>query len=381
MAEETETPIHIPIPLLEPDIGSAEKALVQQCLTDNWVSSAGPYVADFEQQIARICGRKHAIATASGTAALHLACISLKIGRDDFVIVPDWTFSATANAVIHAGAIPVLVGINPENWGLDATYVASAINDLEALPKAIITVNPPAMVADPTSVQALAAEYDIPVIEDAAGALGSSFNGQMAGSIGTCSTLSFNGNKILTTGGGGMLLTDDDALADRARHLSSQARIGGRYIYDDVGYNFRMPSLNAALGLGQLQRLSEMLKIKRAIFKRYQDFLENRSGLNFMPVDHLEESNAWMACCVTENAEDSGDLLRHLNEHHIQARPFWERLSDQIPYQQYPCYCADDILSGRVISLPSSSTLSVAEQERVLACLEIWLNQKSGTVA
>ena len=379
MAEETDSPIHIPIPLLEPDIGTAEKALVQQCLTDNWVSSAGPYVADFEQQIAELCGRKYAIATASGTAALHLACISLQIGRDDFVIVPDWTFSATANAVIHAGATPVLVGINPENWSLDAAYVASAIDDLESLPKAVITVDPPAMVADPTWLQAVAGEYDIPIIEDAAGALGSSFNGQMAGSFGTCSTLSFNGNKILTTGGGGMLLTDEDELAERARHLSSQARVGGRYIYDDVGYNFRMPSLNAALGLGQLQRLSEMLRIKRTIFKRYQDFLQNRKGLDFMPLDHLEDSNAWMACCLAPTAEAAEDLLQHLNDHHIQARPFWERLSDQRPYQHYPCYCADDILSGRVISLPSSSTLTVAEQERVLACLEIWLEQGAGS--
>ncbi|RED46170.1 DegT/DnrJ/EryC1/StrS family aminotransferase [Aestuariispira insulae] len=378
MASETLKNSSKPVPLLEPDIGPAERARVDQCLADNWVSSAGPYVSAFEKRVAGLANRRHGIATASGTAALHLALLSLGIGRDDFVLVPDWTFSASANAVIHAGAVPVFIDIDPESWDLDASSLEQALSGLDRKPAAMMVVDPPSLLGDLPRWEAMARGHGIPLIEDAAGALGSRRESRPAGHFGTLSTFSFNGNKILTTGGGGMMVTDDDALAEKARHFSAQARTGQVYRYDAAGYNFRMPSLNAALGLAQCDRLDAMLSRKREIAARYRAFFDGNNHLSFMPLNNLQDSNAWMSCCVTDTTDAAEDLVRHLDVAGIMARPFWCGLSDQPPYQAYPAYLSGGSarLSGRVVSLPSSSTLTDQDLDRVLAALQEWPHQQ-----
>ncbi len=360
------------IPLAIPDIGGAEAAALVRCIEDNWVSSAGPDVGAFEAAIAEIAGVSHGVATVNGSAALHLALLVAGVGPGDRVIVPDWTFAATANAVRHAGATPVFVDVTSESWTLDPAQLPAAIE--AEMPAAVIVVHALGHPADMDAILEIAAAGDVRVIEDAAGAIGTTCGGKPVGGLGDAGVFSFNGNKTVTAGGGGALVTRHADWALRARHLSTQARTGAAYQHDAAGFNYRMPNVNAALGLAQLGRLSNLLAAKRMIAARYDAALTGRPDLAPMPRCHWAQSGCWLYSVRCADREMAASLIGHLDHAGVDARSFWEALSDQPPYAGSPTYLTGVAagLSGTVVSLPCSSHLSEADQGRVIAALTDW---------
>jgi len=360
------------IPLAVPDLRGNEAAYLQRCIADGWVSSAGPYVTEFEKAIAALVGVGHGVAIVNGTAALHLALVAAGVAKGDRVIVPDWTFAATANAVLMAGAAPVFVDVQEASWALDAKLLERAIG--QHRPAAIIAVHVLGHPADMDPIMAVARARGVPVIEDAAGAIGAFYKGRPVGSLGDAATFSFNGNKTVTTGGGGAIVTGREDWAKHARALSTQARPGTAYRYEEAGFNYRLPNVNAALGLAQLERLDAMLAAKRAIAARYDAALAGRADLSPMPRAAWAKSGCWLYSVRCATREGAASLVAHLDAASITARTFWEALSPQAPYRAYPVVRSGvaDALSGKVVSLPCSSNLTDAEQARVIDALAAW---------
>jgi dTDP-4-amino-4,6-dideoxygalactose transaminase len=360
------------IPLAVPDLRGNEAAWLQRCIADGWVSSAGPYVSQFEKAIAAVAGVGHGVAIVNGTAALHLALVAAGVGKGACVIVPDWTFAATANAVLMAGAVPVFVDVEEASWALDAKLLERAIDQHK--PAAIIAVHVLGHPADMDPILDIARTRRVPVIEDAAGAIAASYKGRPAGGLGDAATFSFNGNKTVTTGGGGAIVTRREDWATRARALSTQARPGTAYRYDEAGFNYRLPNVNAALGLAQLERLAEMLAAKRAIAARYDAALAGRADLSPMPRAAWAKSGCWLYSVRCATRADAESLVAHLDVVQITARTFWEALSPQAPYRAFPVVRTGvaEALSGRVVSLPCSSHLTETELGRVIAALADW---------
>ena len=365
-----------PIPLSVPDLRGNEKEYLARCVTDNWVSSAGPFVTEFEASIARLTGRRHAVSTVNGTAALQLALSSAGVGAGDLVIVPDWTFAATANAVVHAGATPYFVDIAADSFTLDPELVARS---LKTVPRgrritAVVPVHAAGHAPDMDGIMEVCGKSEIAVIEDAAGAIGAAYKGQPAGSLGDASIFSFNGNKLVTAGGGGVVMTDREDWAQRVKHLSTQARIGDEYEHDAIGANLRMTNLNAAVGIAQLERLDEMMAARKRIAQRYDGAIAERNDLSTMPRARWATGNSWMYTLRTASEDDAQKLCAHFLERKIGARPFWRSLSAQAPYSGMPKLLTGvaDEVSGRTVSLPCSSNLTDDEQSRVIDALNSW---------
>jgi perosamine synthetase len=365
------------IPLAVPDLGEAEAAAVARCITDNWVSSAGPDVTRFEARMAEMTGRAHGVALVNGTAALYIALRVAGVGAGDKVLVPDFTFAATANAVLQAGATPVFLDVTEESWTLDPSLLTDAIAKHRL--KAAIPVHVLGHPADMDAIMAICRQAGVTVIEDAAGAIGARYRGQPAGGLGDAAIFSFNGNKTVTAGGGGMIVTDDESWARQARAVSTQAREGSGYRYREAGFNYRLPNLNAALGLAQLGRLDEMLAAKRTIAARYDQALAGRDDLVPMPRCGWAESGCWLYSVRCASRGDAAALTQYLDHENIEARVFWEPLSEQAPYADAPRRLTGVAarLSGTVVSLPCSSQLSEPEQLRVIAALQAWGGQRA----
>lgn len=366
------------IPLAVPDLRGREQEYLERCIRDNWVSSAGPFVTELEQVVARQSDRSHGIAVVNGTAALHLALLAAGVGPGDYVIVPDWTFAASANAVYQCGAVPYFVDIDRESWTLDCDLVREVLHDTERLVSAILAVDTLGHPADHDALSVVAGE--VPIVSDAAGSIGATYKGRPTGAFGVLATISFNGNKTVTAGGGGMVLTDDGDAAGRIRHLSTQARTGSDYLHDARGFNYRMTNVNAAIGLAQMERLDELVQAKRAIAERYDGLVAQWETVEPMPRLAWSESSCWLYSIALPDEETAAALLRHLNGHGVQARSFWRSLSAQQPYADSPT-CLSGVsraLSGRVISLPCSTNLSDAQLDRVLELLSAW---QSGATA
>lgn len=368
------------VPLCTPLIGESEAAYVAECIASGYVSSVGPFVRRFEEEFAAAVGARYAVACASGTAALHVAMRLLGVGRGDEVAVSDFTFIASANAAVYEGARPLLVDSEERTWALDvyllAEELAARSRAGRPLPKAIEVVHQLGQPADTAPLLELADRYGIPVVEDAAEALGATFStgplaGRSVGTVGRLGAFSFNGNKIITTGGGGMLVTDDAALADRARHLTTQARLPDvGYLHDEVGYNYRLTNVAAALGVAQLERLEGFVAAKRRIAARYDAGLAG-TGVTCPPRVPGLDSTYWLySVLVPEEAGAAGRdlLLARLDEAGVDARALWRPLHQQPPFAGYPA------LGGRVgeqlfrrgVSLPSSVHLTDEQQDRVI---------------
>ncbi len=363
------------IELAVPDLRGREGEYLQACITDNWVSSAGPFVSDFEATVAARCGRGHGIACVNGTAALHVGLLALGVKPGDHVIVPDWTFAASVNAVVHAGAIPIFADVSESDWCLDADSVDAAMRQYGDRVRAIVVVDSIGKAASPALFSTLKQRYGIPILEDAAGAIGAHRDGALAGGLGTAAVISFNGNKTVTAGGGGMVLCDDADVAQRVRHLTTQARSGQDYRHDAVGFNYRLTNVNAAIGLAQMERMDEMVAAKRAIADGYRAALEQRDDIRFMPYDSDGSvDSGWLSCIRVADEPAMRDLVRHLNERRIAARPFWCSLSAQSPYADYPRMDVpvSRFLTDRVLTLPSSSHLTAEQQSTVLQALADW---------
>ncbi len=358
------------IPLSVPDLRGREIELLTHCVRTNWVSSAGPQVAEFEQVIKSYTERKHAVSTVNGTTALHISLVAAGIGPGNLVIVPDWTFAASVNAIYHAGATPYFHDIGID-WSLDPSLVAQTLAEKNPRIKAVLAVHPLGRPANIGALQQLCQDAGIILIEDAAGALGATYGGKPVGSFSDFATFSFNGNKIVTAGGGGMIVTDNDAFAKKVRHLCAQARCGNDYSHDAIGWNYRMTGLNAALGLAQMERIGTMIAMRHAITARYNQALAGRTDLLPPPNIHYGTGNSWLYNVLCADEATAHNFVSYMDSLNIEARIFWRSLSDQAPYKNAPrCLIGrSKSLSGRVVSLPSSSSLSITEQNYVIQAL------------
>lgn len=371
------------IPLAVPSIGSRERALVLEAVDSGFVSSVGPFVSRFEHEFAEAIGARHAVACASGTAALHLGLLVLGVGVGDVVGVSDFSFIASANAIRYVGAEPVFLDSDQKTWNMDPDLLEAWLEDLASrgrpMPAAIEVVHALGQPADLARIAELCDRHGVAVLEDAAESLGAGWStgplsGHRTGTLGRVAAFSFNGNKILTTGGGGMLVTDDEELAARARHLSTQAKVpDAGYLHDDVGYNYRLTNVAAALGVAQLERLPEFVAAKRAIAGRYDSALAG-TGLTLPPRVPGFDSTYWLYSVLVPH-EHRDALLAHLGARDIDARPLWRPLSAQPPYVRSAAVRSDvgADLFARGVSLPCSTDLTSADQDRVVRAVHEFL--------
>ncbi|MFZ9059180.1 MAG: LegC family aminotransferase [Ilumatobacteraceae bacterium] len=342
-----------PIALHEPNIGQRENELVSKCLASGWVSSVGEYISEFEQGLAKFTNSKHAIAVVNGTAALHLALHSVGVKPGDEVLVPTLSFVATANAVSHCGAIPHFVDSDPETLGLDPLALRehlranASLRDGElhntSTGRRIIAVVPMHTFGHPMQIEALidvAKEFNLVVVEDAAESIGSYVGTTHTGTFGRCSSLSFNGNKTITTGGGGAILTNDSGLAQRIRHLATTAKMPHdyEYIHDAVAFNYRMPNINAALGCAQLSRLDDFLSAKRVLAKKYSEGFSSARSMQFVAEPHGTTSNYWLNTIRLSKPDLSlrDELLVAARASGYMCRPAWNLLHTLPMYESSP---------------------------------------------
>lgn len=364
-----------PIPLHAPEFSGNEWSYVKDCLDSGWVSSAGSYVTRFEEMCAAATASSHAIATVNGTTALHVALVGLGIGDGDLVLIPSLTFIATANAVSMTGAAPLFLDSDPITLGLSVSAMARFIDE-DCKPsdiglihtktsKRVAAVIPVHIFGHPTDMDellALASKAGLPVVEDAAEALGSSYKGHPCGSLGQVGVLSFNGNKLVTSGGGGMVITNNTRLAERIRHLTTTARTGTGWTFDHdtVGYNYRLPNLNAALGCAQMENLSDFVWRKQKLASSYEKVFANMEGVTFYVARPGTTSNYWLNALLVDSLETRDRFLAETNAAQIQTRPCWRLISDTPAYQSA---LTGGTLEGarqiesRLINIPSSPSL------------------------
>lgn len=347
-----------------PDVGKLEEDAVVRAMRSGWIAPTGPEVTGFEEEMAERVGVAHAVAMSSGTAALHLAMVGLGVGVGDVVIVPSMTFVASANAVVYTGATPCFVDVLSEDGNLDAELLADAIADLRSNGKrvaAVMSVDLLGKCADYASIGKVCAEAEVPLIEDAAEALGATRSDGRAGSFGVASALSFNGNKVMTTSGGGMLLSQDGDLAAQARFLSTQAREPvAHYEHEHVGYNYRLSNILAALGRAQLDRLDEMIDRRREIRQVYRILLAEIDGVRIFGGGDDVSQNCWLTALVIEPMAagfTATELRAHLDSRDIESRPLWKPMHMQPVFENAPSYetgVAQELFEHGV-TLPSGS--------------------------
>lgn len=365
--------------LSPPDAGPAERELLSAAFDSNWIAPIGPDVVEFEREFAEFVGMPHAVALSSGTAALHLMLLASGVKAGDVVLVPSLTFAATAFAVAYAGAIPVFIDSEPLTWNVDPVLVDRAISELDRQgwrPKALLAVDLYGRCADYERLTKLCEETGVLLIEDAAEALGASviIDGisRSAGSFGRAAAFSFNGNKIITTSGGGMLVTSDAELANRVRFLSTQARQPASHVeHDDIGFNYQMSNLLAALGRGQLRGLADKVARRREINQIYRDDLGDLPGLSFDTA--TDGRTCWLTCILIDPAM-SGGVDRHrvesrLRAAEIESRPLWKPMHLQPVFASAQSFLngVSDELFRTGLCLPSGSSLTAFEQARIIA--------------
>ncbi len=357
------------IPISEPLLSGNELAYVNDCVRSGWVSSLGKYIPEFEQGFADFCGVRHGIAVSNGTAALHLALVALGIGPGDEVIIPTLTFIATANAVRYTGATPVFADSEAETWNLDPQDVACRITPHT---RAIIPVHVYGHPANMAPILDLAKQHNLHVIEDAAEAHGARYQGKRVGSLGEINAFSFYGNKIITTGEGGLLTTDEDALAEKVRFLRDHAMSPEkRYWHTEVGFNYRMTNLQAALGVAQMERIEEFIARKRWIAESYNQGLREVAAIRLPPEAPWATSVYWMySILLNKDFPLSRDeVMARLRQQNIDSRPFFYPIHVQPPYQADISLPVAENLSRRGINLPSAVTLSEEDIQRIVQAI------------
>lgn len=376
------------IPLAVPQLGGNEWAYLKECLDTGWVSSVGPFVDRFERDFAAYLGVRHAVAVASGTAALHVSLLAAGVQPDDEVPMPSFTFIAPANAVRYAGAWPVFVDADAATWQMDVALLSDFLRKDCVRSDGILrnrktgrrigAILPVHVLGHPVDMEPLldlAQEYGLPVVEDAAESLGASYRGQPVGRAGRIAAFSFNGNKVMTTGGGGMIVTDDAVLAEQARYLSTTAKDDGTEgIHGCVGFNYRLTNLQAAMGCAQLEQLDSFLAAKRRIAARYAAGLADLPGLSLMPEANWARNAYWLYSIRLDGGAVSctaRDLRQKLRDRGIDTRTFWQ------PMHMGPAHAGAQSLGGAVaetlfndvLSLPCSTDLGEAQQDAVIAAI------------
>ncbi|MCX7827727.1 MAG: aminotransferase class I/II-fold pyridoxal phosphate-dependent enzyme [Thermanaerothrix sp.] len=367
--------------LSSPHMTGEEMAYVEEAFRTNWVAPLGPHVEAFEREMAQVLGVKSALALSSGTAGIHLGLKLLGVGPDDVVLCSTLTFAATANPILYLGAKPVFIDSDPDTWNMSLPALKRAVQRLKddgVKPKALVAVDLYGQSADYDGILSVCGEEGIPVLEDAAEALGATYKGKMCGSLGRLGVLSFNGNKIITTSGGGMLLSDDEDAIERARFWATQARDKAPwYQHSQVGYNYRMSNVLAGIGRAQLKALSSRVEARRNVFDRYVESLGDLHGLSFMPEAAYGRSNRWLTVVLIDPSSGLTPLnvMERLGEEDIETRPLWKPMHLQPLFEgcAYFPHLEGESVSDRLFSmglcLPSGSNLTEEQQERVVGAL------------
>lgn len=368
--------------LSSPHMSGNEMKYIIEAFEQNWVAPLGPNVNAFEDTLARYCGVNHAAALSSGTAAIHLALILLGVRPGDEVFVSSFTFSATVNPIVYQGATPVFIDSEDETWNMDPELLEKAIKDKrqkgkDKSIKAIIMVHLYGMPAKMDEIMSVANKYDIPVIEDAAEALGSRYRGKPLGSFGKFGILSFNGNKIITTSGGGALISDDSDMIEKARFLATQARDKApHYQHSHIGYNYRMSNVLAGIGLGQMEVLDTRVKQRRENTEFYLKNLKDYPGLSFLkePSCHFF-SNYWLTTMLVDPLKSGitrENLQAELEKENIETRPLWKPMHLQPVFSSCPAYIngTSETLFNTGLCLPSGSNMTFNDRERIMNVLK-----------
>ncbi|WHY85196.1 aminotransferase class I/II-fold pyridoxal phosphate-dependent enzyme [Neobacillus novalis] len=369
--------------LSSPHMSGDELRYIKEAFDTNWIAPLGPNVDEFEKEIAEYVGANEAVAVSSGTAAIHLALSLLNVKKGDKVFCSSLTFIASANPIIYQGAEPVFIDSEPVTWNMSPDALEKAFKDASDegnLPKAVIVVNLYGQSAKMDEITSICDHYNVPMIEDAAESIGSTYKGKASGTFGQFGIYSFNGNKIITTSSGGMLISNDTGALKKARFLATQARDPApHYQHSNIGFNYRMSNILAGVGRAQLRVLDERVKARRNIFNRYYQELANLPGFYFMPELENTFSNRWLTA-LTINEEEAGvsvgELLKALTEENIEARPVWKPLHMQPIFQGVKYYPhgenenISEYLFINGICLPSGSNLNEDDQTRIINCIK-----------
>ena len=361
------------IPLHEPKFIGNEKKYINECIDSSFVSSVGKYVDIFEEKISRYTGAKYAVATSNGTSALHLSLLLADVNQNDEVITQPLTFVATCNAISYCGAKPIFVDVDRETMGLSAAALKDFFNENTTITlgkcinkktgktiKACIPMHSYGHPCKIEEIRELCDKHNVFLIEDAAESLGSKYKGRHTGTFGQAGILSFNGNKIITSGGGGCIVTNDKELAKKAKHLSTTAKVSHewKFIHDSIGYNYRMPNLNAALLVAQLENLDIFVTKKRNLAKLYENFFTN-SDYSFLKEPANCESNYWLNTILLKNKNERDDFLEFSNKNGIMTRPIWRLMNKLEMFND--CQCGDiknaEYFAERAVNIPSSVNL------------------------
>lgn len=384
------------IPLSVPEIRGNEWNYVKNCLDTNWISSVGAYVDRFEEGIATYLGVDWAVAVVNGTAGLHIALLVSDVGPDQEVIVPALTFVSPVNAIRYCQAWPVFIDVQPHTWQLDVEQVIDFVEQEYKFRKGILmnrrtgrrlkALLPVHLLGHPVDMdplRELAAKYDLVLIEDATESLGARYRGRTVGTLADAAVLSFNGNKLISTGGGGMIVTDNESLAERARYLTTQAKDDPlEYIHQEIGYNYRLTNVLAAIGVAQLEQIDTYIAAKQKIAARYTEKLADIPGLTLPASADWASSVFWLYTVLVEERQygmDSRALLRHLHQLGIQTRPLWHPIHTLKPYRHCQAHNIQvaDYLYERALSIPCSVGLTEADQDRVIDALRILARQST----
>jgi pyridoxal phosphate-dependent aminotransferase EpsN len=364
--------------LSPPHLTGREAELVAEAIASNWIAPLGPHVDAFESELAAVVGVDHALALSSGTAALHLALLVLGIGDGDEVACSTFTFAASANAITYTGATPFFVDADEATWTLDPALLDAAIAARRAAGarvRAVVAVDLYGQCCDYDALREVCERHDIVLVQDAAESLGSTYRGAPAGGQGAIAAFSFNGNKIITTSGGGMLVSGRADWIDHARKLSTQAREpAAHYEHREVGFNYRMSNLLAALGIGQLESLAERVATRRRLRDRYRELLDGVPGITFMPEAPYGTTNAWLTCIVVDPeafGADREEIRLALEDEDIEARPLWKPMHLQPIFASHVAFGGDVSarLFERGLCLPTGTALTVNQQDRVAATI------------
>ena len=376
------------IPLSVPKIEGNESKYVLDCLNTGWISSAGSYVNQFEDMVAKYAGAKYGVACMNGTVGLHIAQVLLGITKDDHVIAPNITFIATLNAIKYTGAQPILIDVDINNWQMDlglleqyleqntefkttksGTYCFDTTTNKRV--RAIMPVHVLGNIGNMDRLLSISKKYHLDIIEDSTEALGATFKNKHAGTFGKIGVFSFNGNKIISTGGGGVIVTDDQAIAKKARHLTTQAKISAMdYIHDEIGYNYRLVNVLAAIGVAQMETFNATLQSKASMDRFYRKHLNNVGDIKFQEIPEGTHPNGWL---FTFRTSKMRQLLAYLNSNGVQARPFWMPMN-QLEMFKKDIYITNANVSATVydtsISIPSSTGITNKQLQTVVETIK-----------
>ncbi|WP_438444667.1 DegT/DnrJ/EryC1/StrS family aminotransferase [Gorillibacterium sp. sgz5001074] len=367
--------------LSPPHMGGEEGRYIEEAFRTNWIAPLGPHVDAFEKEVAQYVGTSSALALSSGTAAIHLALKLLKVGEGDTVFCSTLTFVASANPILYQNAIPVFIDSDPDTWNMSPRALEHALSQAKGtkkMPKAVIIVNLYGQSADMDALLEICGHYKVPVIEDAAESLGAEYKGKKSGSLGLYGIYSFNGNKIITTSGGGMLVSNDEEGLDKARFWATQARDQAvHYQHSEMGYNYRMSNVLAGIGRAQLKTLEDKVQARRRNYQIYYDELGKLPGVSFMPEASFGKSTRWLTVLMLDPSNTSispSTVIEELAKDNIESRPVWKPLHLQPLFRDNSYYMhsdesTSDILFNQGICLPSGSSLTMNEMDRIISTI------------